>query len=67
MKKQSNEFDSMFGITENEFTKCFQEAVKKSKEIKRKKGIPIAKYDAEKKAAYLQYANGKKEYIKYTC
>lgn len=47
---------------DSELTKKFRMAVKL--ELKKKKilGIPIAKYDARRKKAYLEYADGKREY-----
>lgn len=29
------------------------------------KGIPVARYDAEKKATYLLYPDGHREYVEY--
>ena len=63
MDEQPNELDSMCGISDDELTKLFKEAVRIDNEIKRIKGIPIAGYDAEKKMAYLEYADGHREYI----
>ena len=63
MKDEPNELDSMCGISDEELTKRFKEAVRIDNEIKRIKGNPIAGYDAEKKAAYLEYADGHREYI----
>ena len=63
MKDEPNELDSMCGISDEELTKRFKEAVRIDNEIKRIKGNPIACYDAEKNEAYLEYADGHKEYI----
>jgi hypothetical protein len=63
MNEQPNELDSMCGISDDELTKRFKEAVRIDNEIKRIKGTPIAGYDTEKKMAYLEYADGHREYI----
>lgn len=57
-----NELDSMCGISEEELTKRFHEAVRIDNEIKKIKGVPIAKFDREKKKAYLEYPDGRREY-----
>ncbi len=43
--------------------KRFQIVVSKMLELKKKYGLPIAKYDREKKRAYIEYANGHREYF----
>jgi len=47
---------------DGKLTEKFRMAVKL--ELKKKKilGIPIAKYDVKRKKAYLEYADGRKEY-----
>ncbi len=53
-----NELDSMCGISDEELTRRFREAVRIDNEIKRIKGTPIAGYDEKKKTAYLEYPDG---------
>ena len=57
-----NELDSTCGVSDDELTKRFIEAVRIENEIKRIKGVPIAGYDEEKKAAYLEYSDGRRKY-----
>jgi len=59
----SNELDSMCGITDEEMTERFKEAIRIDNEIKRAKGAPIAGYDKETKRAYLEYSDGRREYV----
>ncbi|WIW70652.1 hypothetical protein [Anaerosinus gibii] len=60
---RQNELDSTCGLSDEELTKRFQEAVRIENEIKKIKGLPIAKYDFAKKAPYLEYPDGRKEYV----
>ena len=57
-----NELDSMCGISDEELTKRFIEAVRLSEEEKRIMGTPVARYDKEKKKAYIEYPDGRREY-----
>ncbi len=57
-----NELDSMCGISDEELTRRFREAVRIDNEIKRIKGTPIAGYDEKKKTAYLEYPDGRRKY-----
>ena len=59
-----NELDAMCGISDDELTKRFIEAVRIENEIKKAMGTPIACYDAENKSAYLLYADGTKKYVR---
>ena len=49
--------------TSSDITKAFEAAVRKEIAESRKKGNPVARYDAETKRAYLEYAEGSREYI----
>ena len=60
--EDDNDLDSTCGVSDEELTKRFEEAVRIENEIKTIKGLPIAKYDFEKKAPYLEYPDGRKEY-----
>ncbi|MBE5936097.1 MAG: hypothetical protein E7262_10025 [Lachnospiraceae bacterium] len=57
-----NELDSMCGISDEELTKRFKEAVRIENEIKKIKGVPIAKYDKKLNKPYLEYPDGRREY-----
>lgn len=62
LMEELNELDSTCGVSDEELTKRFKEAVRIDNEIKKIKGLPIAKYDMEKKAPYLEYPDGRREY-----
>ena len=55
--------DLMFGLTDEELDKRFREAVRLANEAKIAMGLPLPKYDAKTKRAYLLYADGTKEYF----
>lgn len=48
--------------TDDAMTASFKESVRLAIMADRARKIPIAKYDTEKKQAYLVYADGRKEY-----
>lgn len=58
-----NELDSTCGISDDELTKRFKEAIRIDNEIKKIKGVPIAGYDETIGKAYLEYSDGKREYV----
>ena len=57
-----NELDSTCGISDDELTERFKEAIPIDNEIKKIKGVPIAGYDVEKKTAFLEYPDGRRKY-----
>ena len=59
---EENELDSTCGISDDELTKRFVEAVRIANEIKKIKGVPIQKYDFELNKSYLEYPDGRREY-----
>lgn len=59
---EMNELDSMCGITDDELTERFKEAIRIDNEIKKIKGVPIAGYDTDKKEAFLEYPDGRRKY-----
>ena len=59
---EMNELDSTCGITDDELTERFKEAIRIENEIKKIKGAPIAGYDTEKKLAFLEYPDGMRKY-----
>lgn len=59
---EENELDSTCGVSDDELTKRFVEAIRIDNEIKKIKGVPIQKYDHEKKQLYLEYPNCRRKY-----
>ncbi len=59
---EDNELDITCGMTDDEMTERFIAAVRIADEIKRIKGVPIARYDKERKKPYLEYPDGRIEY-----
>ena len=58
-----NELDSTCGISDEELTQRFKEAIRIDDEVRRIKGLPVARYDDESKRAYLEYPDGRREYV----
>ena len=59
---QHNRLDSMCGVSDEELTERFKKSIQIDNEIKRIKGLPVAKFDMEKKKAYIEYPDGRREY-----
>ena len=51
------------GISTDEVSRAFNNAVKQDIAKKRKKGLPVARYDVETEQAYLENVDGTKEYV----
>ena len=60
---EENELDSLCGISDDELTKRFIEAIRIDNEIKKAMGTPISCYDPKTNSAYLLYSDGTKKYI----
>ena len=58
-----NELDSMCGVSDEELLERFKAAIRIDNEIKRIKGCPISGYDRETRRAYLEYPDGRREYV----
>ena len=58
----ANELDSMCGVSDEELTERFKEAIRLDNEERRIKGEPIAKYDSDVNRAYLEYPDGRRQY-----
>ena len=58
-----NKLDFTFGIPDEEITKRFQAAVTDSINKSKQLGLPIALYDKESKKAYIEYPDGRREYV----
>ncbi len=56
------EFEEDLGISEEEVDFRFREAVRRAKEKSRIMGKTTCEYDREKKAPYLLYPDGHREY-----
>lgn len=61
-EKIENELDSTCGVSDEELDRRFKEAIRLEIEIKKIKGLPVAKYDIETKRPYLEYPDGRREY-----
>ena len=61
----TKDFNSSFGngLSANDITNTFKFAVKNDIKIYKRMNLPIARYDTDKRQAYLEYADGKKEYV----
>ncbi len=59
----TNELDSTCGITDEELTQRFKESIRIDNEIRKIKGLPVAGYDDERKQAYLEFPDGRREYV----
>lgn len=59
----TNDLDRTCGLTDDELTERFKESIRIDNEIRKIKGAPTAKYDAETKRAYLEYPDGRREYV----
>lgn len=62
IEKNENELDFTCGLSDDELNKRFKEAIRIDIEIKKIKGLPIAKYDKDTKTPYLEYPDGRREY-----
>lgn len=57
-----NQLDSTCGVSDDELTKRFREAVRIDDEIRRIKGLPVSRYDHENKMTYIEYPDGRRVY-----
>ena len=58
-----NELDSTCGVSDEELLFLFSEAIRIDNEIKRIKGVPVAEYDEVSDRAFLEYPDGRREYV----
>ena len=58
-----NELDSTCGISDEELTFRFKESIRLDDEERHIKGLPVARYDDKTKRAYLEYPDGRREYV----
>ena len=59
---EENELDSTCGISDEELTIRFNEAIRLENEYSRAKGVPIVRYDAERKQVYFENPDGTIKY-----
>ena len=57
-----NNPDIAMGMTDEEMTHCFKEAVKIDNQIKKLKKVPIQCWDSEKQVPYILYSDGTRKY-----
>ena len=60
---EKNQLDYTCGLSDEEITRRFNEAIRIDEEIRAIQGLPQARYDDELKKAYLAYPDGKREYV----
>ena len=61
--EELNDLDHTCGLSDDELTERFIASIRIDEEIRRIKGLPSARYDAETKRAYLEYPDGRREYV----
>ena len=59
----ANDLDHTCGIPDEKLTELFKEAIRIDDEIRRIKGLPVARYDDKTGRAYLEYPDGRIEYV----
>lgn len=59
----TNELDSTYGLSDEELTLRFKESIRIDDEIRRIKGLPVARYDDETGRAYVEYPDGRREFV----
>lgn len=57
-----NDLDSICGVSDEELTLRFREAIRLSNEEKRIKRHPIAGYDEKLNKPFIEYPDGSREY-----
>ncbi|PWJ11961.1 hypothetical protein [Ruminococcus flavefaciens] len=60
--EELNELDSTCGVSDDELTKRFIEAIRIDDEIRRIKGLPVSRYDYDKNMPYFEYPDGRRVY-----
>ncbi len=54
--------DETFGVRDDDLTERFKGVIALDNELKKIKGLPVAKYDSQTQKAYLEYPDGRREY-----
>lgn len=60
---EENELDSTCGLSDDELTERFKAAIRMDDEVRRIKGLPVARYDDKSERAYLEFPDGRREYV----
>ncbi len=63
MSSDTITLDQTFGVADDELSKRFNEVLELENKLKGIKGVPVAKFDKELKKAYLEYPDGRREYV----
>ena len=63
---EKNQLDYFCGISDDELTRRFEESIRIDEEIRSIKGLPQARYDKTTRRAYLEYPDGRREYVDET-
>ena len=63
MNMIANDLDRTCGLTDDEMTERFKESIRIDNEIRRIMGAPTAKFDRELNKPYLEYPDGRREYV----
>ena len=58
-----NELDFTCGLSDDELTERFIESIRIDNEIRKIKGLPTAHYDKVARKGYLEYPDGRREYV----
>ena len=58
-----NDLDHTCGISDEKLTELFKESIRIDDEIRKIKGLTVARYDDETGRAYLEYPDGRIEYV----
>ena len=58
-----NDLDHTCGISDEKLTELFKESIRIDDEIRKIKGLPVARYYDETGRAYLEYPDGRIEYV----
>ena len=61
----ANDLDHTCGISDEKLTELFKESIRIDDEIRKIKGLPVARYDDETERAYLEYPDGRIEYVEW--
>ena len=59
----TNELDRTCGLSDEELTERFKQSIRIDDEIRRIKGLPVAKDDDIRKKPYLEFPDGRREYV----
>lgn len=58
-----NDPDLTCGLSDDELTERFRQSIRIDAEIRKIKGLPVAKYDRATGRAFLEYPDGRKKYV----